>query len=30
MSNPAFIVDGQMERLIINYLCPNQPVRLSK
>jgi hypothetical protein len=28
MNNPAFIVDGQMEKLIINYLCPNQPVRL--
>jgi hypothetical protein len=28
MSNLAFIVDGQMEQLIIGNLCPNKPVRL--
>jgi hypothetical protein len=28
MSNPGFIVDGQMERLIINHFCPDRPVKL--
>ncbi|MFA5794425.1 MAG: DUF4276 family protein [Candidatus Brocadiia bacterium] len=28
MSNPAFIVDGQMEQKIIQKICPGQPVRL--
>lgn len=28
MNNPGFIVDGQMEQLIINYFCPDHPVRL--
>jgi hypothetical protein len=28
MNNPAFIVDGQMEKKIINYFCPERPVRL--
>jgi hypothetical protein len=28
MNNPAFIVDGPMEKLIINHLCPNHPVRI--
>ena len=29
MNNPAFLVDGQMEKLIIEKLCPNQRVRLT-
>ncbi|MCE5251069.1 hypothetical protein LLG96_12705 [bacterium] len=28
MNNPAFIVDGQMEKRIVQNLCPGQPVRL--
>lgn len=28
MSNLAFIVDGQMEQLIIGNICPNKPIRL--
>ena len=28
MSNPAFIVDGQMEQLAIQRICPGRPVRL--
>jgi hypothetical protein len=28
MSNPAFIVDGQMEKKIIQSLCPSSPVRI--
>ena len=28
MSNPAFIVDGQTEKKIIQALCPNQPVKI--
>ncbi len=28
MTNPAFIVDGQMEKKIVQNLCPGQPVRL--
>ena|ERR1035437_1317863 len=27
MSNPAFIVDGFTEKLIIQHICPNQPIR---
>ena len=27
MSNPAFIVDGFTEKLIIERICPNQPIR---
>lgn len=27
MSNPAFIVDGYTEKIIIQKLCPSQPVR---
>lgn len=27
MSNPAFIVDGFTEKLIINQLCPGNPIR---
>ena len=27
MSNPAFIVDGFTEKLIINRICPGKPVR---
>lgn len=27
MSNPAFIVDGFTEKLIIQQICPNQPIR---
>lgn len=28
MINPCFIVDGQMEQMIINHFCPDKPVRL--
>jgi hypothetical protein len=28
MNNPAFIVDGQMEKKIIDHFCPEKPVRL--
>lgn len=28
MNNPAFIVDGQMETKIVNFFCPEKPVRL--
>ena len=27
MSNPAFIVEGHQEQLIIKMLCPGQPVQ---
>ena len=28
MSNPAFIVEGQQEKMIVQKLCPSQPVKL--
>lgn len=28
MSNPAFIVDGQMEKKILQKICPNRPIKL--
>ena len=28
MTNPAFIVEGQQEKMIVQELCPSQPVRL--
>ena len=28
MSNPAFIVEGQQEKMIFQKLCPSQLVRL--
>ncbi len=29
MSNPVFFIDGQMEKKIIQALCPNQPIRVT-